>query len=77
MQEFKSKITQKNLCRKCKTTFISNDGSPCPECSKKNKELAAKREAKKKEEKETKTSTVTITKEEAEEASKTEEKSDK
>ncbi len=47
MQVFGSKITQKNVCRKCKTSFLSNDGSPCPECSKRNKELAAKREANK------------------------------
>ncbi len=44
MQTFNSKVAQKNTCRKCKTSFLSNDGSPCPECSKKNKELAVKRE---------------------------------
>lgn len=46
MLEIKSKITQKNKCRKCKTTFLSVDGSVCPVCSKKNKELATKREKK-------------------------------
>ena len=40
---FRSKFEQKMVCRKCKTVYLSTDGSPCPKCSKTNKELAAKR----------------------------------
>ena len=40
---FKSKFEQKMVCRKCKTVYLSTDGSPCPKCSKVNRELAAKR----------------------------------
>jgi len=42
--KIRSKITKKTVCRKCKNTFVSNDYSKCPVCSKKNRELAAKRE---------------------------------
>ncbi len=54
MLEIKSRTEMKRICRKCKTLFLSVDVSPCPTCSKKNKELAVKREANKavKEEKE-------------------------
>jgi len=48
MEEYKSKHEQKTKCRKCKTTFLSVNGSPCPTCSAANKKLAEKREANKK-----------------------------
>lgn len=41
MREYRSKIEQKNICRKCKNVFLSVDGSPCPnpECSEIEEEL--------------------------------------
>jgi len=47
MQEYTSKIEHKVKCRKCKNTFLSVNGSPCPKCSAENKKLAEKREANK------------------------------
>ena len=49
---YKSKIEVKRVCKKCKAYYLSVDGSKCPECSRKNKELAAKREANRSQKKE-------------------------
>lgn len=32
VQEYKSKIEQRCICRRCKAAFVSVDGSPCPKC---------------------------------------------
>lgn len=43
--EVVSKIEQKHVCRKCKTAYLSVNGSSCPICSVRNLELAKKRRA--------------------------------
>lgn len=43
--EIKTVISRTTICKKCKNSYLSVDGSKCPVCSKLNKVLAEKREA--------------------------------